>query len=143
MSADVEPDPARAALWQLLAGDEDLVELLGGEQRIFHRKAPQGTPRPYVVVSSPSEVDQYTFDDSLQNAIWNIKAVDESDEAELAESIARQLRHVLDDAPLEIEGGRCLYLRRESRIDYGESAEGGDSIHHVGGSYRLISQSTT
>jgi len=65
------------------------------------------------------------------------KGVDRNTTADTAEAIQARLQTLLNDAALSISGGTLLYLRRESDVEYPETADG-VRYQHAGSLYRLV-----
>lgn len=131
------PDPIRVALVQRLLATPAVTSLLGVSNGVFHRVAPRNAPPPYVVLHRQAGTDSWTFNGApLERDLWTIKAICRGSESEQADAIAAAVTVALNDAPLAIDGYALLYLRRESKIDYGEVSDG-EQFHHVGALYRL------
>lgn len=136
--------PVRRAIYGKLAGDTTLNNLLGTvptgySKSIFHDIAPTNADHPYVILSKQSGVPTETHGDpsAMENDIWLIKAVDDSDTADPAEAIAARLNVLLNDGTLSISGGTLLYLRRQSDVEYSEVTDG-VQYKHAGALYRLV-----
>jgi hypothetical protein len=134
----------RRAIYGKLAGDGTLTGMLGTapagmSQNIFHNEAPDNAPFPFVIFSKSSGVPTEAFHDpsALETDVWLVKAVDRSDTADTAEAISERIKVLLNDATLSISGAVCLYLRRQSDVEYPELVEG-NSYRHVGSLYRLV-----
>lgn len=131
------PDPIREALVQRLLATPAVTSLLGQANAVFHRVAPRGATPPYVVLHRQAGTDDWTFSGApLERDVWTVKAVCRGSASDQADEIARQVTAALNDAPITITGYALLYLRRESKIDYGER-DGDDQWHHVGGLFRV------
>jgi hypothetical protein len=132
-------DPVRKALYGLLSADSGLSGL--APHGVHHRKAPQGTAFPYVVLFKYAGERRDTFDpeDFHKDEVWIVKGVCRGPEAEQAEAIDARCEKLLHNAPIAIEGSQTLYVCRDSDLDYGEDDKSAD-IHHVGGKYRLLYQ---
>jgi len=136
-------NPVRKAFNNRLVGDSDLMEMLpNGEDDVYYRRPVDAGSGPYIVFGPMSPgVDDWTFTDSMQWRVWMIKAVHYADSPTDAEDIAAAINDLFNDVDLEIENTRSLVCRRVSEIDYPET-RGEDTVHHVGGQYRLLTQST-
>jgi Protein of unknown function (DUF3168) len=136
----------RNALYQRLTADASLLDLLATPTSVFDEKAPQGAPRPYVVISRPSNVTTArTFGGAaIDNDLWQLKAIDgprgdgTKPSASTAEDIAQRIDFLLDGHQLDIEGRTGLWLAREGGIRYPED-DGQSTIWHVGSRFRLLS----
>lgn len=136
---------ARRALYGKLAGDTTLNNLLatppaGYSKNIYHQEAPANAQYPLVIFNRQSGVPTESFGDpsALENDIWLVKAIDRSTSADVAESIASRISVLLNDAALSISGSTLLYLRRQSDVEYLETADG-VRYPHAGSLFRLIS----
>ena len=136
----------RRAIYGSLTSNGSLIAQLGPAasgyaQAIYHDDAPQDAQYPFVIFSKSSGVPTEAFSangaSALENDIWMIKAVDRNSTADQAEAIADLVKTQLNDRTLSISGGICLYLRRQSDIEYTELSEG-VQYRHAGSLYRLI-----
>lgn len=137
----------RRAIYGKLAGDSTLTSLLGApatgfSQNVYYQQAPAGATYPLVIFSKQSGTPTYTsktgtaaFDDE----VWLVKGIDRSGTADTADAIASRLDALLTDGTLSISGRSQMYLRRESDMDYAETAEG-QVYRHAGSLYRLVHQ---
>jgi hypothetical protein len=120
--------PVRRAIYGKLAGDTTLTNLLGTpatgfSKSIYHAEAPAGAG--------------FTDPSALEDDIWLVKGIDRSTTADTAEAIAARVKALLNDATLTISGATHLYLRRQSDVEYLETAEG-VRYAHSGALYRLV-----
>lgn len=129
-------NPVRQALFDRLTADAPLAAIVAG--RIYHRRAPEGAAAPYVVFHRQAGTPRHALGDGgqLQTELWTVKAVAQGGSSAAAEDAADAIDNALHDAQIVIAGRALRYLRRESDIDYGETA-GADTFHHVGAVYRL------
>ncbi len=132
-----DPDPIRAAIVTRLLATSAVTSLLGAANNVFHRVAPPGARAPYVILHRQAETDDWTFaGPALEHDLWMVKGVSRGSSSNAADAIAAAIKTALNDAPITVTGYALLQLRRQSKIDYGESAEG-ETHHHVGGLYRV------
>ncbi len=130
-------DPIRTALVQRLLATPAVTSLLGQANGVFHRVAPRGAVPPYVVLHRQAETDNWAFSGPpLERDLWTVKAICRGSSSGPADDLAKAITAALNDAPITIADYALLYLRRESKIDYGER-DGADEFHHVGGIFRL------
>lgn len=136
--------PVRRAVYGKLAGDTTLNALLGSPasgyaKSIYHNQAPAGAAYPYVVFFKQAGNPTEAFGDpsALETDVWEIKAVDRSTSADVAEAIDERITILLNDATLSISGATLLYLRRQSDVQFPELQDGVTYVH-VGASYRLV-----
>jgi hypothetical protein len=127
-------DPIRVALYGLLSDDDTLNGLATGG--IHHQRAPEGTTGAYAVFHKQSGVEVWSMADAAQNQLWLLKGVCRGGDAEEAEAIDARCEELLNAAKVPIDGHQLLDLRRESDVDYPQD-DGGETIFHVGGLYRL------
>jgi hypothetical protein len=128
-------NPIRVALYSLLEDDEELTSLAAGG--IHHRRAPQGSSFPLLIFDRQANTAQWSMRSAIDNDLWLVKGVSRGGDSEEAEAIAARVEELLTDAALDVEGRDTLYLRRVSGVSYGEE-ESGESYHHEGASYRLV-----
>lgn len=130
-------DEIRHAIVQRLEATPAVTSLLGAPNNVFHRIAPRGAIPPYVVLHRQAETDEWTFSGpALEHDLWTVKAICRGSKSDAADDIAQAITVALNDAPISVVGYRLLYLRRESKIDFGEP-DGADFWHHVGSLWRL------
>ena len=128
----------RVALRTALSSDPELVALLSAPTAVYHRTAPQSAREPLVIFAKSSGIEVLAFKDGgFKDQLWTVKGVCRGGDAEQAEAIDDRCAELLQNAELDISGGRTLSLFRVSDVDYGEGDKGADQIHHVGGIYRL------
>lgn len=131
-------DALREAIYGALVTDPTLTGLLSDPEAIFHRTAPQSARYPLVIFHRQTASDRYAMSpDPLSSELWTVKAVARSGSSSAVDDVASRILVVLNDAPLALDDGALLYLRRDSQIDYGE-VDGADQLHHVGGLYRAV-----
>lgn len=111
----------------------------GYSQSIFYQAAPEGALFPLVILNRQSGVPTEAFQDpqALDTDVWLVKGVDHASSADTVEAISARIRTLLNDATLSISGEACLYLRRQSDVDYPEVTSG-ETYLHSGSLYRLI-----
>lgn len=136
--------PVRRAIYGALAGDTTLNNLLGSpatgySKSIYYQEAPAGAHFPFVIFNKQSGVPTEAFGDpdALENDVWLVKGIDKSTSADTAESIQARLKTLLNDASLSISGATLLYLRRQSDVEYPETADG-VMYKHAGSLFRLV-----
>jgi len=129
--------PIRAALFGLLNANDTLKGLATGG--IHHQRAPEGTKPPYCVFNKQAGTEIWSMTEAFKNQVWQVKGICRGGDAEEAEAIDERCAELLNDAPLEIAGHATMCLRRESDVDYPQD-DGGETIFHVGGLYRLYAE---
>lgn len=132
-------DPIRSALVTKLLATSSVTSLLGAPGNVFHRIAPRGAVPPYVVLHRQAETDEWTFSGpALEHDLWTIKAISRGSSSGPADDIAQAITVALNNATLTITGYALLFLRRESKIDFGEvDGDASTFWHHCGGIFRL------
>lgn len=131
------PDPIRAAIVGRLLSTSAVTSKLGAANNVFHRKAPSGARQPYVILHRQAETDDWTFaGPPLEHDLWTVKGVSSGSSSTAADEIAAAVTAALNDAPISVDGYALLQLRRTSKLDYGEQADG-EQWHHVGGIFRV------
>lgn len=133
----------RRAIYGKLSGDTTLNALLGTpasgySKSIYYQSAPQGARFPYVILNKQAGTPRYALGArAFDNDIWLVKAIDRNTSADTADAIAARIDSLLTDASLSISGRTQLYLRRESDIDYAETADG-ELYRHAGATFRFV-----
>jgi hypothetical protein len=134
----------RRAIYGKLSGDTTLNTLLGTPatgfaKSIYHAQAPAGAGFPFVILNRQSGTPTESFGDpdAFDTDIWLVRATDRSTTADTAEAIAARVKALLNDAALTISGATLLYLRRQSDVEYLETADG-VRYAHSGSLYRLV-----
>lgn len=134
-------NPVREALYGLLTADLELTGLLSAPGAVHHRKAPATTGTPFVIFHRQAGRPAWTWRTRVDEDVWLVKAVARGGSASVAEQIDERVDVLLTDAALAISGRRLLAVRRDTAVEYGE-ADGAETYHHVGGLYRVVTQST-
>ena len=133
-------DPVRAGLVARLLATPAVTDLLGAPGGVFHRRAPRAAVPPFVVLHRQAGTDNWTFSGApLERDVWTVKAICRGSSSAPADELAKQITLALNDAPITVDGYAVLYLRRESRIDFGE-VDGADQYHHCGGLWVVVVQ---
>lgn len=133
----------RRGVYGKLAGDTTLNAMLGTPapgyaKSIYYQFAPQKAGFPYLILNKQASTPRYAMSAlAMDNDVWLVKAVDRSDTADPADSIASRVLALLNDAALSISGKSTLYLRRESDLDYSQEVDG-VNYRHAGSLYRLV-----
>ena len=110
-------------------------EATGG---VFNSVAPQGAEPPCVVFQAMSKTDDYfAYTGRGAEAVYMVKASDQSPWPKAAGDIDTQVDSVMQDASLSITGFALLSCRREEDIYLVEDQEG-VIYQHVGGLYRIV-----
>lgn len=130
-------DPIRAALVGRLLATGSVTSKLGAANNVFHRVAPANAVPPYIVLHRQAGTDDWTFaGPALEHDLWTVKAICRGTSSTAADEIAAAVNATLNDAPIAVTGYALLLLRRVSKVDYGERADG-ESWHHVGGIFKV------
>lgn len=136
--------PVRRAIYGKLAGDTTLNALLGTpaagySKNIYHQQAPAAARYPLIILSKQSGMptETMTDPDALDTDTWLVKGIDQASSADTVEAVQARVQALLNDAALSISGATLLYLRRQSDIEYAETADG-VTYRHAGALYRLI-----
>jgi len=136
--------PVRRAIYGRLASDTTLNNLLGTPasgytKSIYHQQAPSIANYPLVIINKQTGNPTEAFGDpsALETDVWLIKAIDRNSSADTAEAIAARVTVLLNDAALSISGSTTLYLRRQSDLEYPETADG-IAYKHAGSLFRLV-----
>lgn len=131
-ATEADANPVRIALMNFLKADPILKGLTEG---VFYRKAPQPKEVPYVIVSSGTDVPEWTFaGPPLEDQVWLVKGVGS---ANAAEAINRRVKKLLNrDCELEIEGMIFHSIFWIAGVDYEDSTDG-ERYQHVGAEYRI------
>lgn len=134
----------KRALYGKLAGDTTLNNLLGTpapgySKNIYYQQAPGTASYPLVIFTEQSAVPTEAFTDpsAFENYVWLVKGIDQSDSADVAESISARIMVLLNDTSLTISGNTLCYLRRQSDVNFPETDDG-RQYKHSGSLYRLV-----
>lgn len=141
----MNPTGIRRALYGKLAGDTTLTNLLGTpaagrNKSIYFGYAPDTAQYPFVVLNKQAGTPTYTHatKPAYETDVWLVKVVDRNTDTDPAEAASARLNALLTDGSLSIAGGdTVMWLRRESDVDYQETAEGVSYVHS-GSLYRLV-----
>ncbi|MCR4339333.1 MAG: DUF3168 domain-containing protein [Gemmatimonadaceae bacterium] len=134
-------NPVQAGIFSKLAGASGLTGLLAaGTAGVFFNVAPENQNPPYVVFNEQSpSVPIYTMGGvKFENAIYQVKAVTQSNSALSAGTIADQIDAALQDTTLTVTGYTHHFLRRTQNVDYTELGPAGTKFQHRGALYRVI-----
>lgn len=136
-------DPVRSAIRAHLAGDVAITAKLSSAEAIYHRQAPSAAVPPYVIFDRTAGTERATFGgEAGEGQVWIVKAICRGMNAAPAEDIDVALKARLNLAELVVGGKAVQSCRREGRIEYPEN-DGGETFHHVGGTYRVDVQPAT
>lgn len=131
----------KKAIFDKLTGDATLTGYLNaGTASVFNGLAPQESNAPYVSFHKQAGTPAYTLSArAWDNEIYTVKAITQGPSMASGGTIADRISAVLTDQALTIAGATHLYLRRESDIEYQETAADGVIFNHVGATYRVWS----
>lgn len=132
-------DEVRRALYEKLTGTPAVTGLLSAPDQVWHQRAPVDALPPFVVFHRQSGTRDWTYRLHTRPQLWLVKAVDRGGSASQAEAIDAAVEAALNDAALTVTGQSLLVLRRGSDVEFDEP-DGGETFHHVGGLYRLVTQ---
>lgn len=104
--------PVQVALYQRLAGDGELLALLGDEDRVYD-DVPEDARFPYVTIGESLESPDnhhggYGSDISATLHVWSRYAGFTE-----ANTIAARIRRLLDHQPLQVTGQKVIAVRWE------------------------------
>lgn len=129
-------DPVATAIYARLSGDSDLQALLAEPDAIYHEQAPQGSKAPYVVFQLLSGVEQWTFGEGNERAIWLVKGICRGEDPTPAEEIDERCKALLHRQKIPVPEGRPITVLRESRVAYPEPGDG-ELVRHRGAKYLI------
>lgn len=137
-----------AALYSKLAGATALTSLLAGgtaSPSVYPDPAPAGADTPYVVYSesSGSVPVRVMGGVAYENALYLVKAVDQSRDQMRAGTIKKQIDAALDGPDLTIAGHNHMRCSREQNVSYRELLPGGELVQHRGALYRVQASPTS
>lgn len=92
-------------------GAGSLYTLLGG--RLHPIEAPQGSAYPYGVYHLISDVPEYTFNETIENAIIQFNLFDDNNSATNINTEFTALTTLYDWSTISISGYTSVYMRRE------------------------------
>ena len=116
--------------------------LAHGTASVYSPQAPQGEDLPFVEFRKMANTPQYTLTgEAYENAVYQVKAVDKSPSAALAETIAGEILLALEDQSTALTGYRSvMFLRRESDLPDIEELVEGQVYVHRGFLFRIWAQ---
>jgi len=92
-------------------GTDSLYVKLGG--RLHPAEAPQGSVYPYGVYHLISDVPEYTFNETIENAIIQFNLFDDDNSAKDINTAFTALTNLYDWATISIDGYTSIYMQRE------------------------------
>jgi hypothetical protein len=124
-----------SALYSRLQTTSGITSLLSGTTAIYNQQAPEGAILPYVVFSTPSEIDENMTQNRTKNNVVYIRAYSGSSAAQ-AGSIDAAIDTALHLIPLTVSGWTNFWMVREQGIELVETQPSGKIIYSSGANYR-------
>ena len=124
-----------SALYSKLQTTSGITSLLSGTTAIYNQQAPEGATLPFVVFSTPSEVDENMSQNRTKNNVVFIRAYS-GVSASQAGSIDAAIDTALHLIPLTVSGWTNFWMVREQGIELVETQPSGKIIYSSGANYR-------
>jgi hypothetical protein len=124
-----------SALYSRLQTTSAITSQLSGTTAIYNQQAPEGAVLPYVVFSTPSELDENMTQNRTKNNVVYIRAYSGSSAAQ-AGSIDAAIDTALHLIPLTVTGWSNFWMVREQGIELVETQPSGKIIYSSGANYR-------
>ena len=124
-----------AAIYSRLQTTSAITSLLSGTAAIYNQQAPEGATLPFIVFSTPSELDENMTQNRTKNNMVYIRAYSGSSAAQ-AGSIDAAIDTALHLIPLTVSGWTNFWMAREQGIELVETQPTGKIIYSAGANYR-------
>ena len=124
-----------SALYSRLQTTSAITSLLSGTTAIYNQQAPEGATLPFVVFSTPSELDENMTANRTKNNVVFIRAYS-GVSASQAGSIDAAIDTALHLIPLTVSGWTNFWMVREQGIELVETQPSGKIIYSSGANYR-------
>jgi hypothetical protein len=124
-----------SALYSRLQTTSAITSLLSGTTAIYNQQAPEGAILPYVVFSTPSEIDENMTQNRTKNNVVYIRAYSGSSAAQ-AGSIDAAIDTALHLIPLTVTGWSNFWMVREQGIELVETQPSGKIVYSSGANFR-------
>ena len=125
-----------AAIYSRLQTTSAITSLLSGTTAIYNQQAPEGATLPFIVFSTPSELDDNMTQNRTKNNIVYIRAYSGNSAAQ-AGSIDAAIDTALHLIPLTVSGWTNFWMAREQGIELVETQPTGKQIFSMGANYRV------
>jgi len=125
-----------AAIYSRLQTTSAITSLLSGTTAIYNQQAPEGATLPFIVFSTPSELDENMTQNRTKNNVVYIRAYSGSSAAQ-AGSIDTAIDTALHLIPLTVSGWTNFWMVREQGIELVETQSTGKIIYSAGANYRV------
>lgn len=123
-----------SALYSRLQGTA-ITSLLSGTTAIYHQQAPEDAEYPYIIFSTPSEIDENMTQNRTKNNVVFIRAYSGSSAAQ-AGSIDAAIDSAIHLQPLTVSGWTNIWMAREQGLETVENDPTGTQIFMQGANYR-------
>ena len=125
-----------SAIYSRLQTTSGITSLLSGTTAIYNQQAPENAVLPYVVFSTPSEIDENMTQNRTKNNIVFIRAYS-GVSASQAGSIDAAIDTALHLIPLTVSGWTNFWMVREQGIELVETQPTAKNIFMAGAQYRV------
>jgi len=123
-----------AAIYSTLTGGTALTTLLGGSA-VYHHKAPDNAPLPYVVFNKQGGGPENSHPDDARDYVYFIRGYAAS--AKAAGDIDAAVSALLHRKGMTVTGWNCFWLARETDLESEETTPAGVSVYMAGAIYRI------
>lgn len=125
-----------AAIYSRLQTTSAITSLLSGTTAIYNQQAPEGATLPFIVFSTPSELDENMTQNRTKNNVVYIRAYSGNSAAQ-AGSIDTAIDTALHLIPLTVSGWTNFWMVREQGIELVETQSTGKIIYSAGANFRI------
>jgi hypothetical protein len=125
-----------SALYTRLQTTSAVTTLLSGTTAIYNQQAPEAATLPYIVFSTPSEIDDNDTQNRTKNILVSIRSYSGNSAAQ-AGSIDNAIDTALHLIPLTVTGWSNFWMAREQGIELVENQPSGKQIYSMNADYRV------
>jgi hypothetical protein len=125
-----------SAIYSKLQTTSGITSLLSGTTAIYNQQAPENAVLPFIVFSTPSEIDENMTQNRTKNNIVFIRAYS-GVSASQAGSIDAAIDTALHLIPLTVSGWTNFWMVREQGIELVETQPTAKIVFMAGAQYRV------
>jgi hypothetical protein len=130
------------AIYGVLAGDSTLTGLLATTTSIYHQKAPDGSPLPYVVFNKQSDTEPNDSNHRIIDFIYQVRAYTKAS-GKAAGTMDARIQVLLHRASLSISNNTLLKINRIGGIEDAFSEPNTDTVYSAGSLFRIRVEKTS
>jgi hypothetical protein len=125
-----------SAIYSRLQTTSAITSLLSGTTAIYNQQAPENAVLPFIVFSTPSELDENMTQNRTKNNVVFIRAYS-GVSASQAGSIDAAIDTALHLIPLTVSGWTNFWMVREQGIELVETQPTAKNVFMSGANYRV------